>query len=492
MKKNSLILILVIALVFGFFWQSGVLYAARASLPEVSVDPRVELLSLIFRLAGNHEYNQGKIPSYNHDVDQYFAPHKDHGIVRLAKKLMKTQGIAFNAVMDMAIHMTDPYSAEERVPLDPLPPTMDKRWTSSTAREFLKVIREFVKESNFKAFIDQHQEWYETSVQRMEKVLQNQARFDWFDTFFGPRPRTNFRILLGLMNGGCCYGARIKLADGRQELYSILGVWLIDEKGLPRFDVGILPTITHEFCHSYTNPLVDKYESQLEKAGQQIYPYVAGEMERQAYSTWKTMMYESLVRACVTRCILASDGAEAARKQISREIKNRFIWMEELFTLLGEYESSRQEYPGLDAFFPRIIEFFNQYAVIAAAKIAAIDKKEKGKWDALKMQAPKILSMVPENGAQDVDPNLKLIKITFDHAMRDQSWSVVTTAGNFPAIVGQVGYDAKRLTFSIPVKLKPDTLYEFSLNSEEFQAFRSEEGVPLIPILVRFKTRKEQ
>jgi hypothetical protein len=44
----------------------------------VAVDPRVELLSIIFRLAGNQEYNRGAVASYNEDVDRWFGGRKNH------------------------------------------------------------------------------------------------------------------------------------------------------------------------------------------------------------------------------------------------------------------------------------------------------------------------------------------------------------------------------------------------------------------------------
>jgi hypothetical protein len=44
------------------------------------------------------------------------------------------------------------------------------------------------------------------------------------------------------------------------------------------------------------------------------------------------------------------------------------------------------------------------------------------------------------------------------------------------------------MIWTVPVELKPDWSYEFMLNSETFDAFRSEEGVPLEPISVTFKT----
>ena len=73
MKKTILILILVL----GIFGQSVIFCSTGKNLPDVLVDPRVELFSLIFRLAGNPEYNRCGIPSYNEDVERYFAKYKD-------------------------------------------------------------------------------------------------------------------------------------------------------------------------------------------------------------------------------------------------------------------------------------------------------------------------------------------------------------------------------------------------------------------------------
>ena len=47
--------------------------AEKATAPpavRVAVDPRVELVSVIFRLAGHPEYSRGRIDSYIRDVEK--------------------------------------------------------------------------------------------------------------------------------------------------------------------------------------------------------------------------------------------------------------------------------------------------------------------------------------------------------------------------------------------------------------------------------------
>ena len=73
------------------------------------------------------------------------------------------------------------------------------------------------------------------------------------------------------------------------------------------------------------------------------------------------MMRESLVRACVVRYMAATKGPEAAKKQIENEINRSFLWMQGLSDLLIQYEKNRDKYKTLDTFFPKIVDFFNNY-----------------------------------------------------------------------------------------------------------------------------------
>ena len=124
----------------------------------------------------------------------------------------------------------------------------------------------------------------------------------------------------------------------------------------------MLPTVVHEFCHSYVNPLVYAHVSELEDAGTRMFPHVKDRMKRMAYGNWQTMMHESVVRASVVRYMHATRGKAAARRQVRREINNGFLWMEELAELLEQYEANREQYPTFESFFPRIIELFNAYS----------------------------------------------------------------------------------------------------------------------------------
>jgi hypothetical protein len=455
--------------------------AAHAGRMEVVVDPRVELMSLIFRLAGNPEYNMPNSASpYADEVDAHFGPFKEHAVVQTARRLRRERGVSYDAVMSLAVHVKDTTTLAERIPFDEPPPRLDARWTPEAARAFLDEARAFVRESDFNAFIADHQAFYEQAAARLQKPLDRRDYVDWFDGFFGERPKARFTVIVGLLNGGGNYGAGVRFPDGTEQIMPIIGAYRFDGTGLPVFGPDVDGTIVHELCHSYTNPCVDAFADELEPAGTAIFPHREAAMQRQAYGNWKTMMYESMVRACTVRFTLAHDGPAAAQQEIKYNEGRGFTWTGKLAGLLGQYERGRDEYPTLDAFMPRVVEFFNTVAEGIAAEDAAREEL-----------APHVLSMIPPNGATDVDPDLTTITVVFDRPMSDGSWSVCGGGPDFPETTGPPSYDQDRRVFSLPVKLKPAWTYHFMLNSSQYTAFRSADGVPLEPVEVTFTTRAQ-
>jgi hypothetical protein len=439
----------------------------------VKVDPRVELLSLIFRLAGNPEYNMGKVASYNQDADRQFGSFRYHAVVSLAKELRRTRGVSYDAVMSLAVHLKDIEGLHLPVPLEPWPENLDPRWSANSVNNFLDAARQFVRDTGFKTFLEQHQTLYQTTAARLHAMLEESAHLEWYESFFGERPGASFTVVPALFNGGANYGPRFRDPQGGEALYSILGVWKTDGEGLPAFTPDMLGTVVHEFSHSFANPIIDRHAAELAAAGEKIFPHVAEQMRAQGYGNAGTMLRESLVRASTVRFHQRYEGSEAARRAAEYEASRGFVWTADLANLLAEYEAQRDKYPTLDSFAPRLVEFFTRYAEDL---------------DDLADKRPKVVSMTPANGAQDVSPDLAEIKVVFDRPMLDRSWAMVGGGPNFPETTGQPHYDAARTTWTVPVKLQPDWSYEFWLNWGQFDTFRSAEGVPLDPVHVTFKT----
>lgn len=113
----------------------------------------------------------------------------------------------------------------------------------------------------------------------------------------------------------------------------------------------------------------------------------------------------------------------------------------------------------------------------------------KGATDEVKarVKVPQIAAIVPENGAKDVDPATAELRVTFDVPMgAGMSW----TGGGpkMPRARDPVWSEDDR-TCTLPVALEPGRDYELGINSLSASNFQSRWGVPLEPVVYKFRTR---
>lgn len=443
---------------------------------EVKVDQRVELLSIVFRLAGSPEYNLANSKSpYATDVEEQFGKFRDHATVQMARDLRRQRGISYDAVMSLAVHLDELFPPVPRTALDPRPALLDERWTSQDATKFIAALGVFAKDSGFAEFFDKHKEQYAACAEKLSALVNADPIVPFFDDYFGKRPTAHYSVAVGMLLGGENFGVSMRYPDGREDIMPVIGIYKWDEKGLPAIGAEVKDTIIHEFCHSYTNAIVETHWKELEKAGDVLFERNAAVMKRQAYGTGKTVMCESFVRAVVARGMAKLQGDNAGRRQAFEEACNGFVWTPDFAALLKDYEGDRAKYRTFDDFVPRVVAFFNATAEHYA--------------DLLK-KYPQVKSLLPANGTANVDAGaVKELVIVFDRPMQDGHWSLVTMGADRSPKFDRPTFNADRTELRVPMTLAGGKSYFFGLNAAQFMGFMSEEGYPLLPVEVKFDTK---
>jgi len=332
---------------------------------QVGVDIRVELMNIIARLNGNPEYKMPNSKSpYSERVEKHFEAFKDHKAIDLFRKGRARYGWSYDAVPSLALHLGPLPELKERMPFDKKPARLDQRWQNESTAEFLTALREFVAESKAEAFFAAEAGFYRSVEERMRKMVKESNPVPWFDGFFGTKAGADYRVIPGLLCGGGNYGVGVVFLDGApEEIRPVLGCWQWDKEGLPIFEEKTyLGTFVHELCHSYTNPLCDRHLKELEPPIAAIFPSVAARMRRMAYGMPKTVLYETLVRACVIRYLEDRKGKTAAAQEKSRQKAAGFAWVPGLADLLADYARDRKTYPNLDAFAPAMAKYLEESA----------------------------------------------------------------------------------------------------------------------------------
>jgi len=435
----------------------GSAVAASAQTWRAGIDSRVELMSILFRLAGNQEYRQCRVPAYDQAIEKYFAPFRNHDAVQLAHSL----AIGFDAPMKLAVRLGDVVSLSELIPLD-RPLLYGER-----VRDFLAGARKFVGETNFQAFLQSQQPLFAATDARLQAFIRDQADLGWFASFFGRPSPARLTIVPGMANGAPSYAARFIDASGALEIYAIPGVSKVDPDGVPVFDSDWRIVMVHELAEVYADAAAGKFVAQMQAPAGRIYQAVAPAMQRQSYGNWRIMLDQSLARAVTIEYVIAHDGPEAARAVVWKENAKSFFWMGDLVNLLETYRKDRQQYPTFESFLPRVVEFFND----AAPTIR----------DVVDRQQPKVISTSIADGASDVDPATKGIVVRFSMPMNrvGPARSAKMSGGRF---------DSSGTAVTIPVTLEPQRDYAIPLRWSGGQEFLSADGVPLPVVVLRFRT----
>jgi len=100
---------------------------------------------------------------------------------------------------------------------------------------------------------------------------------------------------------------------------------------------------------------------------------------------------------------------------------------------------------------------------------------------------PRVVKTVPVHGDQDVDPNLREIRVEFDQNMKQGSYSWCGGGDLFPKVLGKPGWKGPKVAI-LRVRLEPDHSYNLSINCPSGRRFVGASGTPAEPYPLSFHT----
>lgn len=329
---------------------------------ESTIDQRVELLSIIFRLAGNPEYNMKLAKNYISDIHSYFDKYKNDPIIAYAKELADKKNIGFSKVMFLAVNLE--FANDRFSFIKESESSLTGKWDKEDAVKFIDLLNNFYHVSKFEIFFKNHKKLYSEATAQFDQSV---AEFDqqWYLDYYGDQ-EVEYKVIIGLGNGGANYGPSVKPVGKKKLVYAIMGSWTFDENGKALFPKDVyLPYLIHEFNHSFVDHLLEdkNIEKQLKQSGEILLDREKKNMKSEGYEDWHSLINESIIRASVVRYMIDhKNKEEEIQKEIQTQIAKGFTWTKSLVQLLGEYESSRKAYPKFKSFYPRMISFFDETA----------------------------------------------------------------------------------------------------------------------------------
>ena len=371
--------------------------SAQTSRPIV--DERLELTSIVFRLAGAEEYVCDGVPEYMKKIDEHFAPYKSHKLIGFIQKtLREKQEIGYDGVAASAFALKikngkvtsgdDLY--QRAIGNDP-------RWNKDVFTEYVGLLDDFYRKSKAGKFFEAHREFYKRAVQANQELV-NKIDLKWFrDTFGGES--LNLDVCLGLCIAQHNYGGN-EYEDGTMTI--VIGTFA-DQNGIP----NILPTafdvVIHEIGHFYSGPLVEAHYEKMKESSEAIYRKIEARMTVEAHKDPRVVAGEWINEVFVN--MYQQEHGEVIMYNVYSDIRQGYIWMNRALDFMKNYD--RTKYSSMSDFMPHIVNFTNRLPA---------------EWDTIENEFanayPYVVSTFPVNGSV-ISADTKEIKVKFAHPMFD-------------------------------------------------------------------------
>lgn len=273
---------------------------------NVQVDKRIELLFIMLsltdypkkyqhaRLVANYETypflcENNKTYPYFEDIKNHFKDYKNHPAISVLNKIVNGKlNFSYDAPVALFLNLDKDYNFQGFNEY----PFVNILHKSPEILEFLSKVKDFVNDTNFENFYEQHKEFYQSELDKFHRIVPYEQILSWMKEFFkDDLAAYEFNINLSPLMGYHGFGDRIKNAA-----HCTAPIFFKDES---KYNLKYLPIkmafYLHEFCHSFINPLTEKYYDQIQKPELSLQEKET--LKNHAYPHYEEIINEYIIRA---------------------------------------------------------------------------------------------------------------------------------------------------------------------------------------------------
>jgi hypothetical protein len=331
---------------------------------EFSVDPRVELVSVLLRLGGAVRAKGRDRNEIERLADEKFAAFAAHPAAVRVNALSRSGAAPGQLPLRLALALGDPPGlAVRRLPPEPW---LKAAGGEEGVRAFAADLRAFAREAHFASYYDAARPIYRSYVSEARaEALRGESPRAALSYLGSSLPKGRF-LLSGLLPES--YGTDFDLESGSSAVRAFIWPAAV-QTGTPRFRFDAFgDSPLHELVHAVTDPLVP---NRFDPGG----PVTAGCNDAGGSPSWRACAQEYLVYAVTLRLLAADAGEEAARIEATAYVERGYPRLPELIEKLKAYERDRKAWPRFEAFAPELLEIFST----APAKRAAARESQAQK-----------------------------------------------------------------------------------------------------------------
>ena len=313
----------------------------------VGVDPRIELIAAVQMLTRGAEVgiSSSRTP-YRKEVEAWFRPYRKHPAVSRCEKLI-AGGFDRDAPVSLALHLSNPPKLKV---VRALPrPLTERAGSVEELHEFVKILGDFAKASDFDGFWGEHKEFYDEVRENASRDLQVGQLAKGLEDYFGAKLRSYSAVLAPLLKES--YAHQLPMRGGWDACLVLCPMGWIGP--LPSFSHWT-GAITQHFARVLMEPIIKAFERQIQGISALSQP-IGESMKEMGYENWKVALKEHLVRVVHARLQATEIGPEQGVKATARQERRGFLYAGSIYDLLSYFEERRERFQDLKSFFPTVL-----------------------------------------------------------------------------------------------------------------------------------------
>ncbi|WP_169720012.1 DUF4932 domain-containing protein [Dyadobacter alkalitolerans] len=326
---------------------------------EIRINKNIELLGLVYFLgyegaqAEMDEYSAKTKARYAYGLDLY-RQYKDY---EKSKHLAVIIGFAQDIWLDKLINLL--------VQLDEFPNATLRReigasyYLAFSAKKdtlearrnvtiFIDAMNQLWQEVNFDNYLEKNRSKYENALAQVQRGVPDSLFIPAMENFYQAHLDSYILVPSLTLPPGMGFGINYS-EHQKKHAFHVFGAF-----GMPTFkdssetDMGfndqkhLLELSTHEFGHSFVNPVIDKLPWEMFTKTEKLFEPIKERMANQGYTSWKVCLYEHFVRAGEIM-ISHNRGNKADTQRLRKhyEADRQFIYLPQILNELAKYKKSQ-------------------------------------------------------------------------------------------------------------------------------------------------------
>ncbi len=309
---------------------------------NISVDPRIELLTTIQYLSGSRYVMKDKM-GYADSINTWFASYKSHPVIEHYRQLEK-KGFSFDLpptwfMLFESVPLLNKIYSVQAYEENSMKARMEYVGKPVDIDLFISEVNDFAIQSRFDMFFAGKTAFYQAQLVKADSLIRETNTVDSMIDWYGYR-FNSYSFIVSPLQGYSGYGPTLVNSEGGIDLYCITALQGSASDKYAKYEMAYL--LYHEFSHSYLNLLIDIYYSQLYKAKRLFRP-IKHRMTEQAYGNWWITLDEHYVRASTQRLLQNNALTRDLVLNNDNETSQGFIYIDYIYNGLLRYEAERKK-----------------------------------------------------------------------------------------------------------------------------------------------------